>query len=283
MSTPYTAEFAEDLKISGRAPMLNTLCNTPIQWAQFISILGDIYEIDPSELDLPEEGDIEADLYGTGERNIFELMTQFILFAEISNFDKIRCYFKLLAALDFNGSGNHVKKSHFTFLVWYILRRTLLYVPYSEVETNVDEIMTGRISQVLQASIMNNDNFDNYDITHMMVVWHTCIKRHQNSEILVMGKKGVLSRFEEVLRYWCKSTRSELPLIGQSNTLTFIYNDGEANYKITFDFDRRFNLISRDNTPDELVNLLAVSNTDEVLTFSNFSHVSFLFFGFSNF
>lgn len=217
---------------------------------------------------------INNDLYSTGYPNFFEFFAKLVLFSPLSQGDKVRCFFLLLNKLDHNNHGSNVKQTHVCFLIWYLLRSSLVYTPYSEVCDKIENIKHSGRGGILFATIVDNNSKERFDVTELMNCWLTASRKYCCNSVIELGSGGKFQVLEQALKFWHKETGKYPSSLSTNNSLIINYRNFQSKRIIKYDFDNSFNIIHHGGgIRTQKKHVIAVQDSDFLYNYSSFCDV----------
>lgn len=286
LTPPFVELFADQMGIKKETPYKDELLNSYSNNATVKAMLG--YAFANQELEYSKDFEthlLKKDLFGEGNSsitignpNIFEVFARFILFSPFSQNSTIRNLFILLNKLDVNNGGFFVKKSHVEFLVWYIYRIGLIYMPYSEIITQCSTILNGSDCSIQSGVISSEDDPKRatVDITEILNVWLVASRRRTATSTLVLGENGQLTNLKNAISFWNNKNGGRNFKPSNQNKLEIWINSKGKTEFLQFQFDSDFKLMDKNITKNSKVltkHVICVQNTEELLEFGQFEKI----------
>jgi hypothetical protein len=211
-----------------------------------------------------------------GNPNIFEVFARFILFSPFSNNTTIRSLFLLLNKADLNNMGPYVKRTHVQFLIWYILRLSLVYIPYSEIITQCSTILNGSDSNIISASVTFTDDPKRppVEIADLLNLWFVSLRRRTGSSTLVLGENGQLTNLKNAISFWNSENQKAQFKPSNQMKLRVLINSHGVTEKVELKFDSDFKLIVENKDRDIKIKnkqVISLQDSEELLSFPEFS------------
>ena len=277
-TTLFCEEFADHMKIVRETPYREELARCVIDDPKIIeSIIADALWIESVTFDQDFIKDcLNQDLIGKGKPNLFEIMVKFILFSPLDNISIFRLLFNLLTKIDLNRNNYKVKRSHVEFLVWYILRMSLIYMPNIEIIASISHSIHNAESFFESAILLHQDELrpKTIDLTEMFNVWLVATRRRTGNSHVQLGSKGSLQTFEKALNFWQSEHNQTAFKPSKKNKLKFYVNCYGDIKKYEVLFDDKYKMIiegkERDIQP-EVNHIILLSDSEETLTFDQFA------------
>jgi hypothetical protein len=273
-----TENLAKELSIKKEMPYLEELLNNTCDVQKLEHIFGSAYK--SSGLRFNDDmlaNVVGKDILGIGKSNLFETLVRIIMFSPISNKASVDQLFVLLSRLDLSPDPHKVKRTHVEFLIWFILRLTQIYLPYSEVVSIVSEILGHGNSYVISAILTDQENPRNpsLDISELLNLWFVAQKRKTGSPTITLGKNGKLTELATAIKFLQKEGKLQEYKFAKVNKLRVYINCSGESKKIDIKFDQNMNQIldNKSITSIETPTVLALYDSEESLSLSKFTEV----------
>lgn len=203
--------------------------------------------------------------------NLFELFVRVIIFSPLTNYTRLTQLYTLLLKLDQTGSEKRIKRSHAEFLVWYILRLSLVPISLGEVNSKCNSILHSSDVSIVSAFISSGTK--KYDCSNIFSLWLVAQKKQQSNCILTLGQNGKLDLLQKALQFWSSNDEDAKSFTAEKeNTLRVVANTSDGSKVFEFNFDESYRLlIDKKAASITGVHCLALQNSEEMLTFEDFS------------
>lgn len=205
--------------------------------------------------------------------NLFELFVRVIIFSPLTNYTRLTQLYTLLLKLDQTGSEKRVKRSHAEFLIWYILRLSLVPVSLSDVSAKCNKIL--HVSETSVVSAFISSGTKKYDCTNILSLWLVAQKKQQSNCVLTLGQNGRLDNLQKALQFWATNDSDAKDFTAEKeNTLKVVANcvGGSKVFEYTFNSDYKI-LIDQKVASINGIHALVLQNSEEALNFEDFSHL----------
>lgn len=187
--------------------------------------------------------------------------------------------FNLLQALDLNPSAKKVKLSHLEFLIWYIFRLSLNYLPFHEVGLAVRKILFGGENYVVSATIVNMDDrtsTPSLNVAELFRIWLLASYRRTGEHCIVLGSNGQLNYLKDALEFWIGEHMEKNFKLTRMNELRLVMNIKDQLVRWEFRFDDQMRLILPYGDPEmkfESKHIILADNSETLVDFEDFSRV----------
>lgn len=275
----FCEEFADNMEIKRQTPYKEELLNNSCAQKMIEIILNFALKTKDQKLskDFMTEV-VKSDILEKGIPNLFESMVRFIMFMPMDNMSILRQFFTLLNRLDLTPGVQRVKRSHVEFLIWYILRITLIYLPYTEVVATVGTALHGSDSCIISAVIssISDTRKPSLNITDMLNLWFVAQRRRTAVSGFTIGKNGYLKELEKAISYWqAEHQHAEYKFTKINKLRVFLNCNGETR-KVEFKFDDTMRIIFDNKEKDldiESEHVLLLEDTEECINFTQFTQI----------
>lgn len=275
----FCEEFADHMEIKRQTPYKEELLNNTCSQKMIEVIFN--YALKAKEQKLSKDfinEVVKCDLLEKGIPNLFELIVRFIMFMPMDNMTILRQMFTLLNRLDLTPAAQKVKRSHVEFLIWFILRVTLIYLPYSEVVSTVGTALNGSDSCIISAVIssISDTRKPSLNITDMLNLWFVAQRRRTAVSGFVIGRNGYLKELEKAITFWQAEHQHQQYKFSKINKLRVFINCKGDTRKVEFKFDDTMRIIFDNKDRDfeiETEHVLLLEDSDESLNFGQFTQI----------
>lgn len=213
----------------------------------------------------------------TGKPNFFEALVRLALFSPLPEAEVLQLLFKALNNLDLTPAFLKVKLTHVEFLVWYLLRLSLSYLPYSEVSQAVRKAAFGKETHVVSATVTSLDTSDrpSLAVTDLFRIWFLVAYRTGVTHIK-LGSNGTLDKLKEALMFWIGEHMGNEFALGRMNELRIILNVRGKLVKWETRFDEQMRLIlpyGNPETPIEGSHVIVMEDSDHLIDLVEFKRI----------
>lgn len=221
---------------------------------------------------------VNVDLVGKNTPNMFEYLVRLVMFSPMDNLSTLKSLFVILNRLDLSYESNKVKRTHVEFLIWYILRISQIYVPYSEIVTSVSLILNRKESGIVSAVVTSTQDMrvPSLDITELLNVWMVAERRRSGKAIIKLGANGYLNQFKKAVNHWQQENGLSPYMFSSVNKLRVLMNCRGLVRKAEFKFDDTMRIIfdqkDRD-IPIETEHVLLMEDSEESIGIGQFIEI----------
>lgn len=187
--------------------------------------------------------------------------------------------FNLLKALDLNPSAKKIKLSHLEFLIWYIFRLSLNYLPFHEVGLAVRKILFGGENYVVSATIVNMDDkcsTPSLNVAELFRIWFLAAYRRTGDLCIILGSNGQLTFLKDALEFWIGEHMGENFRLTRNNELRLVMSIRDRLVRWEFKFDDQMRLMLPYGDSEmkyEGKHVILADDSESLIDFEDFSRV----------
>ena len=176
--------------------------------------------------------------------SLFEGLARMILFSSLDIDSKIESFSKIISMFDPTANQNSglIKRSSSVFIIWYLLRLSMIPIPLTEAHQMVRMSLDGYTPEIITAYIHRLDETSRpfYDVTSLFILWSSTQLKISGNYNIDLGSDGTLENLKLALEYWEREKILPKFILGGSNLLRVTFKCGNKVKKSEVYFDGFF-------------------------------------------